>query len=257
MAEMDYARIYRAFIADRRRVEPGLTGYVERHHILPRSLGGSDEAENLIRLTPEDHFFAHLLLAKIYGRGMWVAVRMMRYSRSGGSRPWVRGRYMYGAARRKAAEYLREINKGKRGLAGDQNGNHNPEVYEWQNVDTGEVVADTLHGMWVRVGGNRAGWTGCLAGDKQTFLGWTIKGRKVNRGMKGKAQRFINADGRTFHGTQKQFADKHGISYPSASRVCRHGDVTLCGWRLESTPERNPLYCKATGKPNRLGRKAA
>jgi hypothetical protein len=43
-----------------------LEGYVERHHIIPRCLGGSDDSENLAMLTPEEHFLAHQLLVKIY-----------------------------------------------------------------------------------------------------------------------------------------------------------------------------------------------
>jgi len=40
----------------------------ERHHILPRSLGGQDTLENLIYLIPREHFIAHLILWKCYGR---------------------------------------------------------------------------------------------------------------------------------------------------------------------------------------------
>lgn len=40
-------------------------GYVESHHIIPRCLGGSDDAINLVNLTPEEHFVAHQLLVKI------------------------------------------------------------------------------------------------------------------------------------------------------------------------------------------------
>ena len=69
---MDYRRIYSEFIVDRRTKEPAVEGYTERHHIVPKSLGGTDEPANLIRLTAEDHFFAHLLLAKIHGGGMWA-----------------------------------------------------------------------------------------------------------------------------------------------------------------------------------------
>lgn len=43
-----------------------LEGYVERHHIVPRCLGGSDNPENIAILTPEEHFLAHQLLVKIY-----------------------------------------------------------------------------------------------------------------------------------------------------------------------------------------------
>jgi ATPase subunit of ABC transporter with duplicated ATPase domains len=40
-------------------------GYAEIHHILPKSLGGTNEAENLVKLTAREHFICHLLLTKI------------------------------------------------------------------------------------------------------------------------------------------------------------------------------------------------
>jgi hypothetical protein len=40
--------------------------YYEKHHILPRCMGGSNVKSNMILLTPEEHFVAHLLLAKIH-----------------------------------------------------------------------------------------------------------------------------------------------------------------------------------------------
>jgi hypothetical protein len=245
---VNYARIYGEFIRSRRVKEQGLSGYVERHHILPRCLGGGDEADNLIRLTAEDHFFAHLLLAKVHGGRLWAAVFLMAERSSW--RDCIRRRRMYAVARERWAE----TERGKEGLKGSDNGNYNPEKFDWVNVDSGESRRSTLSEMWAEVGGGRAGWTSCLSGHKRTFLGWTIKGRKVNRGLKGKVVQLVNSDGRTFSGTQKQFCDRYGVSAASASRVCRHGDVTLCGWRLASTPERNPLFCKSTGRPNRYGR---
>jgi hypothetical protein len=43
-----------------------LNEYSEKHHILPRCLGGSDNQDNLVQLTAEEHFVAHQLLIKIY-----------------------------------------------------------------------------------------------------------------------------------------------------------------------------------------------
>jgi hypothetical protein len=42
-----------------------VNGYTERHHIIPRSLGGQDTIENLVSLTAREHFICHLLLSKI------------------------------------------------------------------------------------------------------------------------------------------------------------------------------------------------
>lgn len=39
--------------------------YVERHHIIPKSLGGSNDPNNLVRLTAREHAICHLLLVKM------------------------------------------------------------------------------------------------------------------------------------------------------------------------------------------------
>jgi len=42
-----------------------IKGYVEIHHIIPRSYGGSDLPENLVNLTFREHFLAHWILFRI------------------------------------------------------------------------------------------------------------------------------------------------------------------------------------------------
>lgn len=39
--------------------------YVEKHHIVPVALGGSDCSNNLVKLTAKEHFICHLLLTKM------------------------------------------------------------------------------------------------------------------------------------------------------------------------------------------------
>lgn len=43
-----------------------ITGYKETHHILPCSLGGTDDKDNLVDLTAREHFICHWLLVKIH-----------------------------------------------------------------------------------------------------------------------------------------------------------------------------------------------
>ena len=43
-----------------------LDGYYETHHIIPKSLGGSNLKKNLVNLTAREHFVCHLLLTKMY-----------------------------------------------------------------------------------------------------------------------------------------------------------------------------------------------
>jgi len=40
-------------------------GYTEQHHIIPRSLGGTNDISNLVHLTYREHFICHKLLTKM------------------------------------------------------------------------------------------------------------------------------------------------------------------------------------------------
>lgn len=40
-------------------------GYFEKHHIIPVSLGGTNKKDNIVILTPKEHFVCHILLTKM------------------------------------------------------------------------------------------------------------------------------------------------------------------------------------------------
>jgi hypothetical protein len=62
---MNYKNIYNLLIekAKARTVE---NVYVEKHHIVPQSMGGTNDATNIVKLTAKEHFVAHHLLWKIH-----------------------------------------------------------------------------------------------------------------------------------------------------------------------------------------------
>lgn len=63
-----YAHLYRSLVESRKaigRVFSTHCGY-EKHHIIPKSLGGNDKKENIVILTPREHCIAHMLLARMY-----------------------------------------------------------------------------------------------------------------------------------------------------------------------------------------------
>jgi len=39
--------------------------YFEKHHVIPKSLGGSNKKDNLVKLTAREHYVCHLLLTKM------------------------------------------------------------------------------------------------------------------------------------------------------------------------------------------------
>lgn len=61
---MNYKKIYNNIIEN--RLQNKFDGYTERHHIIPKSLGGLDNKENLVELSAREHFICHYLLIKIY-----------------------------------------------------------------------------------------------------------------------------------------------------------------------------------------------
>lgn len=79
-----------------------LDGYFERHHVLPKSLEGGDEASNIVRLTYREHFLAHWLLTKLTAgkdrRKMLYALFQM--TRRGKGKDRVFTSWQYEAARR-------------------------------------------------------------------------------------------------------------------------------------------------------------
>ena len=62
--EIDYRKKYDALIEQARIEAVKYDRGYEIHHIVPRSLGGSDEPKNLVKLWPKEHLLAHWLLTK-------------------------------------------------------------------------------------------------------------------------------------------------------------------------------------------------
>ena len=71
---MNYTKLYDCIISNSKNRK--LTGYVEKHHILPKSLSGSDDESNIAVLTSREHFICHYLLTKMYEKGSFEWYKM-------------------------------------------------------------------------------------------------------------------------------------------------------------------------------------
>jgi hypothetical protein len=76
---VDYYTHYVNLIEKHGNVCKPLVGYYERHHVLPKCLGGKDTFENLIYLDARQHLLAHWLLMKAFPeeRGLKIAYATM------------------------------------------------------------------------------------------------------------------------------------------------------------------------------------
>jgi hypothetical protein len=80
-------KVYNQLIEKRLTCIP--EGYCEKHHIIPKFMGGDNSKENLVYLTAREHYIAHKLLMKIcekhssrkiYGKSVFsVLAFMMNY----------------------------------------------------------------------------------------------------------------------------------------------------------------------------------
>jgi hypothetical protein len=103
---MDYKRHYNLLI-ERARLRNRSDGtYYESHHILPRCMGGSDDEDNLVLLTPEEHYIAHLILVRMYpeSKSLSHAAAMMCVGKKRTDNK------LYGWLRRRMADAMRGDN---------------------------------------------------------------------------------------------------------------------------------------------------
>ena len=75
---MNYNRIYKELISVAKNRVQADGVYYEKHHILPKSMGGSNKKINIVKLTGREHLIAHMLLWKIYkNASMQAAIWLM------------------------------------------------------------------------------------------------------------------------------------------------------------------------------------
>jgi phosphotransferase system IIB component len=88
-----------------------LSGYKEKHHILPRSLGGNNSKDNLVDLTPKEHFIIHMLLCKFTKgeakRSMFFALNSMMNLNNRGMRKIKYSSRTFEKVRKQCAKYLK------------------------------------------------------------------------------------------------------------------------------------------------------
>lgn len=89
-----------------------INDYYEKHHIIPKSMGGSNQKSNIIKLTAREHFICHLLLSKMTDyNGMAIALmRMIGGANKHSNRYLPRASKIYEYAKRKASESKRGSN---------------------------------------------------------------------------------------------------------------------------------------------------
>lgn len=151
------------------------TEYKEKHHIIPKSMGGSDEQKNLIDLFPEEHLVAHLLLTKIHpsNRDLLHAAFLMS---------------SYGKLTNKKYSWIRKKVSDKMKI-------DNPSFRE----DVKKKLSDSVSKSWEN------------ANERKKCFSKKFKGSK---NPSAKLYKITDADGKVYmvDGELKKFTEDHGLS---------------------------------------------
>lgn len=132
---MNYRKIYETLI-DRAKHRPDLIGYTETHHITPKCMGGSNDPENLVVLTPEEHYLAHLLLTKIYPGNIKLSFAAVKMTAKTKTRKSSRNNKLYGWLKR---NHSKNITLSQTGKVYYNNGSKNIKLFPGETVPEGFV----------------------------------------------------------------------------------------------------------------------
>lgn len=164
-----------------------INGYTEKHHIIPRSLGGSDEEVNLVSLTSREHFICHLLLTKIYSTGTFEWYKMnhafMFMTASKNGKRYVNSR-LYDYAKKnfsKAMSYAQ---------SGNKNSQHGTTWIVNIDLRKNRKIPSNELQYWLEIG-----WTQGRIADFQKYfskLATPPKIKKINQKSKEDAEHYWN-----------------------------------------------------------------
>ena len=116
---MNYKRVYNLIIEKRRSTPVKDEEYSEKHHIIPRCLGGSNDKNNIVNLTAKEHFICHALLSEMYERGSdeWYkmnhAFMMMRPSSEWHNKNRYYNSRLYEMKKKDFSKVMSKLQKGK------------------------------------------------------------------------------------------------------------------------------------------------
>lgn len=146
---MDYQKHYDLLI--KKAKSRILEGYIERHHIIPKCFGGSNEHENLVELTAREHFIAHLLLYKMQTekrkRYQMLKACIMFKTRDG----LINNSRLYETVRIESGKMQSKLFSGKNHpmYGTSRAGEDNPFYGKTHNEDTKKKLSEARDGMIV------------------------------------------------------------------------------------------------------------
>ena len=149
---MNYKNLYKNLIFTRKNRQKIIGEYYEKHHIIPKCIGGTDNINNIVYLTGREHYVAHWLLYRIRPHSTGISLAFWKMSIP--NTKCVKRKYnvsskAYQEAKMAMAEANRKLNLGRKVksehlIKWNKNKNNSKNVI---NVITGEVYSNSKQ-LW-------------------------------------------------------------------------------------------------------------
>lgn len=135
---MNYKKIYYQIIEHRKQNPLPESEYVEKHHIIPKSLGGVDDIENIVKLSAREHFICHALLSEMYEKESFEWYKMNHAFMMMRSESENQSRYFNSR--------LYELKKKdfSKTMSYSQSGNKNSQYRKIKSIETKRKISDAL-----------------------------------------------------------------------------------------------------------------
>jgi len=229
---MNYNKIYASIVLraqyeyDARKALKANGAYYEFHHIIPKSLGGSDALFNRALLTAKEHFICHWLLVKIYPIGTPERHKMLFafwcMQQNGGTV----SRAIFSRAYEKLRhEYAKLVSERQRLCIGEKNGMTGAHWYT--NIDTGES------GLYKNEPSNRWVLGKDIFNHKSRIWGlWSIATKKPRTIKHGKVcpdlvTSFKKRESKNREWTELNWNLFHSSDYKSLNQFCKSDAVGI------------------------------
>lgn len=143
---MNYNKVYNKLI-NKRKLDVITEGYCEKHHIVMKSMGGSNDKSNIVKLTAREHYIAHLLLHRIHQCSKTAyALWRMQCRDEESNKGYIINSRMYEWARKEFCKYMsREMKIKARGKRNSQYGTMwicNIELKKNKKISKNEEIPD-------------------------------------------------------------------------------------------------------------------
>lgn len=161
--------------------------YKEKHHIVPRSLGGDNSKENLVSLTGKEHFICHLLLVKMVSKQdkHRMAYAAWQMTMINGRRRYKMSSRIYELLRKQLSKSLigRSFSEETKQKIGQKSKGRKPMLGKKHSEGTKKKISDSKIGIstpksietrkrmsdtWKKIAPDRAGIKNPMYGKKQS-----------------------------------------------------------------------------------------